>query len=120
MGVTAPLLGSRPGIISGAAAVVVVPLGMLVKAHGAAYMPLTILIAAALELAFAVLNLAKWSFFVTDCVMAGFLNALGLILFESQVPTLNAAQAASPELSFAGCHAGRMASQATPSEAAAA
>ena len=65
MGVTAPLLGSRPGIISGAAAVVVVPLGALVKAHGARYIPLTVCLAAAFELAFAALRLAKWSVLVS-------------------------------------------------------
>jgi len=101
MGVTAPLLGSRPGIISGAAAVVVVPLGMLVKAHGASYIPLTICLAAAFELAFAALRLAKWSVLVSDAVMAGFLSALGLILFESQLKIFTHAPALAPAIGVA-------------------
>ena len=101
MGVTAPLLGSRPGIISGAAAVVVVLLGMLVKAHGASYIPLTICLAAAFELAFAALRLAKWSVLVSDAVMAGFLSALGLILFESQLKIFTHAPALAPAVGVA-------------------
>jgi len=84
MGVTAPLLGSRPGVISGAAAVVVVPLAALTAVHGTAYIAPVILIAAAIEFTFGALRLSKLTSLVSDGVMAGFLNALGLLLLESQ------------------------------------
>merc|ERR1712048_1271439 len=37
MGVSAPLLGARTGVITGTAAVVTVPLSQMVKAHGTDY-----------------------------------------------------------------------------------
>merc|ERR1719502_2415194 len=84
MGVTAPLLGSRPGVISGTAAVVTVPLSQLVAARGTDFIAPTILVAATLEILFGALQLSKYTVLVTDSVLAGFLNALGIILFESQ------------------------------------
>merc|ERR1712190_473173 len=49
MGVTAPLLGSRPGVISGTAAVVIVPLSAMTAAHGIDYIAPVILLAATIE-----------------------------------------------------------------------
>ena len=64
MGVTAPLLGSRPGVISGAAAVVVVPLGAMVATHGTKYIPLTIFLCAIFEGIFGVFRLAKLTLYL--------------------------------------------------------
>jgi len=85
MGVSSPLLGARTGVITGTAAVVTVPLSQMVKAHGTEYIAPVILIASLMSTTFGALKLSKYTVLVTDAVLAGFLNALGIILFESQI-----------------------------------
>ena len=57
-------LGTRPGVISGAAAVVVVPLGAMVATHGTKYIPLTIFLCAIFEGIFGVFRLAKLTLYL--------------------------------------------------------
>lgn len=85
MGITSPLLGCRNGVINGAAAVVVVPLGAVVAQHGVQYVPLVILASAAFQLLFGVLKLAKYTSVISNSVISGFLNGLGLLLAVSQL-----------------------------------
>jgi len=101
MGVTAPLLGSRPGVISGAAAVVAVPIAALANAHGIAYIPVTIMIAAVLEGLFGIFKLSRFSALISSAVMAGFLNALGVILAQSQLKIFTSAAAFGPAVAAA-------------------
>lgn len=93
LGITS-LVGTRPGVISGSAAVVVVPLGIFTKAHGLALVPLIILIATILEFLAGVLGFAKVLDLISAEVLAGFLNALGIALLASQVGALSTPQAA--------------------------
>lgn len=74
LGLAAPLLGSRPGVISGAAGVVAVPLGPLVAAQGPAVITLVTLLAAIIEALFGLLKLGKLVNLVSPTVMSGFLN----------------------------------------------
>lgn len=85
LGLAAPLLGSRPGVVAGAASVVTVPLAGLVAARGAGVIGAVTLLAAAVELLFACCGLGRFISVVTEPVMAGFLNGLGLLLFKSQL-----------------------------------
>ena len=101
MGATAPLLGSRPGVISGAAAVVVVPLGAMVATHGTKYIPLTIFLCAIFEGIFGVLRLAKLTRFISESVLNGFLNGLGGLLFMSQLKVFTSAPAFAPAVACA-------------------
>lgn len=89
VGLVAPLLGSRPGVISGSASVVAVPLAGLVATRGAGVITVVIALAALIELLFAVAKLGRFISLVTDPVMAGFLNGLGLLLFKSQLKVFN-------------------------------
>jgi len=93
LGVTS-LVGMRPGVIAGSAAVVVVPLGAFTKVHGLALVPLIILIAAILEFLAGVLGFAKVLDLVSTEVLAGFLNALGIALLMSQFGALSTPQGA--------------------------
>jgi len=102
MGVSAPLLGSRPGVISGAAAVVVVPLGAMVATHGTKYIPLTIFLCAIFEGIFGVFRLAKLTRFISESVLSGFLNGLGGLLFMSQLKVFTYAPAFAPAVACAG------------------
>eukprot|EP00984_Skeletonema_dohrnii_P020244 scaffold9815_cov87-Skeletonema_dohrnii-CCMP3373.AAC.4 len=93
MGITAPLIGSRAGVISGTAAVVIVPLSALTVTHGVEYMPLCIILSAILQGLFGVFNLAKTADLVSEEVLSGFLNGLGFILLFSQAKVFKAAKA---------------------------
>lgn len=94
MGITAPLIGSRAGVISGTAAVVIVPLSALTVAHGVEYMPLCIILSAIMQGLFGACNLAKMADLVSEEVLSGFLNSLGFILLFSQAKVFKAAKAA--------------------------
>jgi len=101
MGFTAPLLGSRPGVISGSAAVVIVPLAALTAAHGTSVIAPVLVIVSLIEFLFGVLRLSKLTTLVSDGVMAGFLNALGLILAQSQTKIFTKAPAFLPAVAMA-------------------
>ena len=94
MGITAPLIGGRSGVISGTAAVVIVPLSALTVSHGVEYMPLCIILSAIMQLIFGVCNLAKTADLVSEEVLSGFLNGLGFILLFSQASVFKAARTA--------------------------
>ncbi|KAL9189224.1 hypothetical protein ACHAXT_011714 [Thalassiosira profunda] len=94
MGITAPLIGAREGVISGTAAVVIVPLSALTQVHGVEYMTLCILASAVMQGLFGVFRLAKTADLVSEQVLSGFLNGLGLILLLSQASVFKAAAAA--------------------------
>jgi SulP family sulfate permease len=85
LGLAAPALGARPGLVFGAAGVVVVPLAPIYAAHGADGMALTLLLAALLQAAFGALRLGSQIALVSPAVMTGFLNGLGLLLVRSQL-----------------------------------
>lgn len=94
MGLTAPLIGAQSGVISGCAAVVIVPLSGLTQTHGVEYMAPCILIVAIMQGLFGLLKLAKTADLVSEEVLSGFLNGLGMILLLSQANVFKAAKAA--------------------------
>lgn len=94
MGITAPLIGSRAGVISGTAAVVIVPLSTLTVTHGVEYMQLCIILSAIMQGLFGIFNLAKTADLVSEEVLSGFLNGMGFILLFSQAKIFKAAKAA--------------------------
>jgi MFS superfamily sulfate permease-like transporter len=58
---------------------VVVPLSALTQSHGVEYMTLCILVSAAMQGLFGIFRLAKAADLVSEQVMSGFLNGLGLM-----------------------------------------
>lgn len=105
MGLSSPILRAQSGVISGTAAVVVVPLSALTIVHGTEYMTLCILLSAILQGLFGIFRLAKVTAnSVTNEVLSGFLNGLGGILFLSQAKVFKAAKVSgtlAPALSMA-------------------
>ena len=87
LGFVCAVVGGRPGLIAGSAGVVVVPLAPLIMTHGVAYMTPCLILAAAIEAAFAALQLGRFVSVVDDNVMNGFLNGLGCLLIKSQLAT---------------------------------
>ena len=94
-------LGTRRGVISGAAAVVVVPLGAMVATHGTKYIPLVMFLCAIFEGLFGVFKLAKLTRFISESVLNGFLNGLGGLLFMSQLKVFTSAPAFVPAVTCA-------------------
>jgi SulP family sulfate permease len=66
-------------VISGTAAVVIVPLSALTQQHGIEYMTLCILVSAIIQGLFGIFRLAKTADLVSEQVLSGFLNGLGLM-----------------------------------------
>ena len=91
VGAAAPAFGMRPGVMAGAAAVCAVPLGVFVSANGPELLPFVVLLAAAIEGVVGALRLTRYIDLVSPSVLAGFLNALGVLLFTSQLKVFAAA-----------------------------
>jgi SulP family sulfate permease len=79
------LLAGGPGVIAGAAGVIAIPIAKLVHEHGLAYMGAAIMLAGLIESLFGLLKLGKLSKYVTEPVIAGFLNSFSLFLIKAQV-----------------------------------
>ena len=85
LGLIMSIFGVSPGLITGAAGVVAVPLSPLIAQHGTPYMAPTVLCAAVLVLMTVATRLSRAVSLVTDNVMKGFLNGLGCLLIKSQL-----------------------------------
>eukprot|EP00613_Pedinella_sp_CCMP2098_P065204 CAMPEP_0171972100 /NCGR_PEP_ID=MMETSP0993-20121228/221085_1 /TAXON_ID=483369 /ORGANISM="non described non described, Strain CCMP2098" /LENGTH=504 /DNA_ID=CAMNT_0012622577 /DNA_START=21 /DNA_END=1535 /DNA_ORIENTATION=+ len=86
LGLVSASVGGIPGLIAGAAGVVVVPLAPLLAAHGVGFMGPTVVLAALIELTFGLAKIGgKLVSAVDDNVLSGFLNGLGVLLFKSQI-----------------------------------
>jgi SulP family sulfate permease len=88
MAVAISIVGGRPAMISaatGAMALVVVP---LVDDHGVEYLFAAAILAGIIQVALGLLGVAKLMRFVPQAVMTGFVNALAILIFLSQVDHL--------------------------------
>ena len=85
LGLTSALWGGRSAMITGSAGVVVVPLAPLVASSGTAFMSAAIALAGVFEVAFGLLGLGKLAGLVSEPILYGFLNALGLLIGQSQL-----------------------------------
>ena len=95
LGATSSLTGMRPGLVSGAAGVVAVPLAKVIQ-YDKALMGPVVLLAAVMQFAFGALKGGRLINLVSDSVMSGFLNGLGVLLFQSQFKTFMSAGALLP------------------------
>lgn len=82
------ITGGRPAMISGAAGSTALVIAPLVASHGMDYLVATVLLAGALQIIFAALGIAKLMRFIPRQVMVGFVNALAILIFSSQLPQL--------------------------------
>lgn len=82
------ITGGRPAMISGAAGSTALVIAPLVASHGTDYLVATVLLAGLLQILFAFLGVAKLMRFIPRQVMVGFVNALAILIFSSQLPQL--------------------------------
>lgn len=88
MAVSIAFLGGRPAMISAATAATALVIAPLVQSHGLDYFIAAVILAGVFQVLMAVLGVAKLMRFIPRSVMIGFVNALGILIFTSQLPDL--------------------------------
>ncbi|PVW05351.1 sodium-independent anion transporter [Microbacterium sp. Gd 4-13] len=88
MAVAIAFLGGRPAMITAATGAVALVIAPVVRDHGMDYFIATVLLGGAIQIVLAVLGVAKLMRFIPRSVMVGFVNALAILIFISQVPHL--------------------------------
>lgn len=88
MAISIAFLGGRPAMISAATAAVALVLAPLARDYGLDYMIAAVILGGVVQVLFAVLGVAKLMRFIPRSVMVGFVNALAILIFLSQVPHL--------------------------------
>jgi len=80
--------GGRPAMITAAAGAVALVIAPVAREYGSDYLIVTIALAGLIQVLFAVLGVARLMRFIPRSVMVGFVNALAILIFLSQVPQL--------------------------------
>ena len=88
MAVTIAFVGGRPAMISAATGAIALVIAPLVASHGVDYFIAAVILAGVFQVMLALLGVAKLMRFIPRQVMVGFVNALAILIFMSQVPEL--------------------------------
>jgi SulP family sulfate permease len=80
--------GGRPAMITAAAGAVALVIAPVAREYGMDYFIATVVLAGIMQIVLAVLGVAKLMRFIPRSVMVGFVNALAILIFVSQVPQL--------------------------------
>lgn len=88
MAVTIAFVGGRPAMISAATGAVALVIAPLVKSHGLDYLIAAVILAGVFQIILGLSGVARLMRFIPRSVMVGFVNALAILIFMSQVPEL--------------------------------
>ncbi|MDJ0312543.1 SulP family inorganic anion transporter [Arthrobacter sp. H35-D1] len=88
MAVTISFVGGRPAMISAATGAVALVIAPLMKSHGLDYLIAAVILAGIFQILLGLGGVAKLMRFIPRSVMVGFVNALAILIFMSQVPEL--------------------------------
>lgn len=88
MAVTTAILGGRPAMISAATGAIALVIAPLVNSHGLDYFIAAVILAGVFQVILALVGAARLMRFIPRSVMVGFVNALAILIFISQVPEL--------------------------------
>jgi SulP family sulfate permease len=88
MAVTISFLGGRPAMISAATGAIALVIAPVVREHGLDYLIATVILGGIIQVVLGLLGVAKIMRFIPRSVMVGFVNALAVLIFLSQVPHL--------------------------------
>ncbi|WP_159616567.1 SulP family inorganic anion transporter [Arthrobacter zhaoguopingii] len=88
MAVTIAFVGGRPAMISAATGAIALVIAPLVKSHGVDYFIAAVILAGIFQIILAISGVARLMRFIPRSVMVGFVNALAILIFMSQVPEL--------------------------------
>ncbi|MEP9819813.1 SulP family inorganic anion transporter [Staphylococcus xylosus] len=79
------IVGGRPAMISGATGAVALLVTPLVKEHGVEYLFAATILMGFIQLLLGILKVGRLMKFIPRSVMIGFVNALGIMIFMSQI-----------------------------------
>jgi len=82
------LLGGRPAMVSASTAGVALLMTGLMQSHGLAYLLAASILAGVFQIIWGYLRLAYQMRFVPRAVTVGFVNAIGVLIFQAQLPQL--------------------------------
>ncbi len=88
MAVSIAFLGGRPAMISAATGAIALVIAPVAREYGMDYLIATVILAGVLQILLAVIGVAKLMRFIPRSVMVGFVNALAILIFTSQIPHL--------------------------------
>jgi SulP family sulfate permease len=88
MAVTIAFVGGRPAMISAATGAIALVIAPLVRSHGVDYFIAAVILAGIFQIILGLSGVAKLMRFIPRSVMVGFVNALAILIFMSQVPEL--------------------------------
>ncbi|MET4099001.1 SulP family sulfate permease [Agrococcus sp. UYP10] len=88
MAVTIAFVGGRPAMISAATGAVALVIAPMMRDHGFDYFIATVLLAGVMQIALALLGVARLMRFIPRSVMVGFVNALAILVLIAQLPHL--------------------------------
>ena len=88
MAVSIAFLGGRPAMISAATGAIALVIAPVAREYGLDYLIATVILGGLIQVVLGVLGVAKLMRFIPRSVMVGFVNALAILIFMSQVPHL--------------------------------
>ncbi len=88
MAITISIVGGRPAMISAATGAIALVIAPLNREYGLGYMIAAVILGGAIQMALGASGVAKLMRFVPRSVMVGFVNALAIMIFMSQVPEM--------------------------------
>ncbi|MGW5211420.1 SulP family inorganic anion transporter [Streptomyces sp. NPDC004051] len=86
MAVVISVVGGRKAMISAATGAVALVIAPLNREHGLGYLVAAVILAGVFQVVLGILGVAKLMRFVPRSVMVGFVNALAVLIFMTQVP----------------------------------
>ncbi len=88
MAVSIAFLGGRPAMISAATGAIALVIAPVVREYGMDYLIATVILGGVIQVVLGLLGVARLMRFIPRSVMVGFVNALAILIFMSQVPHL--------------------------------
>ena len=85
MAVSIAILGGRPAMISAATGAVALVIAPVMRDHGFDYLVATVILGGLIQVALALLGVAKLMRFIPRSVMVGFVNSLAVLIFVAQL-----------------------------------
>lgn len=88
MAVSIAFLGGRPAMITAATGAIALVIAPVAREYGMDYLIATVILGGLIQIVLAALGVAKLMRFIPRSVMVGFVNALAILIFISQLPQL--------------------------------
>ncbi len=85
MAVAISFLGGRPAMISAATGAIALVIAPVMRDYGYDYLIATVILGGLLQVALALVGVARLMRFIPRSVMVGFVNALAILIFEAQL-----------------------------------